>query len=192
MTPETQEWVFQPMRHPLVGTLIFAFIAAFILIGGILTAWLGRLMDGTMYIFSGAALSAWLFFSPNLPYRKWRQYRRWHTGQPEFLRLDGTGIHFHIFPCTGSLKYSEIRRVAYFYQDRLNINRYLADTGKYRAYNAPVFIPVKVGVAIYTQSGQEIELDLSRMAQQPDDGILLEQEIRETLVLNELKRRICA
>ena len=180
------------MRHPLVGTLIFAFIAAFILIGGILTAWLGRLMGGTMYIFSSAALSAWLFFSPNLPYRKWRQYRRWHTGQPEFLRLDGTGIHFHIFPCTGSLKYSEIRRVAYFYQDRLNINRYLADTGKYRAYNAPIFIPVKVGVAIYTQSGQEIELDLSRMVQQPNDGILLEQETRETLVLTELERRIRA
>ena len=76
MTPETQEWAFQPMRHPLAGTLIFAFIAAFILVGGILTAWLGRLMDGTMYIFSGAALFAWLFFSPNLPYRKWRQYHR--------------------------------------------------------------------------------------------------------------------
>ena len=180
------------MRHPLVGTLVFALIAAFILIGGILTAWLGRLMDGTMYIFSGVALFVWLFFSPNLPYRKWRQYRRWHTGQLEFLRLDGSGIHFHIFPCTGSLKYSEIRRVAYFYQDRLNINRYLADTGKYRAYNASIFIPVKVGVAIYTQSGQEIELDLSRMVQQPNDGILLEQEIRETLVLNELKRRIRA
>ena len=47
-------------------------------------------------------------------------------------------------------------------------------------------------MAIYTQSGQEIELDLSRMAQQPDDGILLEQETRETLVLTELERRIRA
>ena len=55
------------MRHPLVGTLIFALIAAFILVGGILTAWLGRLMDGTMYIFSGAALFAWLLASPTCP-----------------------------------------------------------------------------------------------------------------------------
>lgn len=58
-------------------------------------------------------------------------------------------------------------RVVYTYQERLNLNRHFADTDGLRARYTPIFIPVKVGVAIYTQFGQEIELDLSRMEQKP-------------------------
>ena len=59
------------------------------------------------------------------------------------------------------------RRVPYTYQEHLNLNWHFANTDEFRTRYAPIFIPVKVGVAIYIQFGQEIELDLSRMEQKP-------------------------
>ena len=43
------------------------------------------------------------------------------------------------------------RRVPYTYQEHLNLNWHFANTDEFRTRYAPIFIPVKVGVAIYSE-----------------------------------------
>ena len=96
---------------------------------------------------------------------------------PQLCHYLGSQQYFaaELFPCRANRRAKGLlqsacpntgvgnRRIPYTYQEHLNLNWHFANTDEFCARYVSIFIPVKVGVAIYTQFGQEIELDLSRM-----------------------------
>lgn len=167
MFSPTQEWYVQPLPNRWIGWFIFglASLATTLFIGYFV--WLLPIHESWVLLVAVFALF------PHIVYKISSEMRwYWHHRQPEFLRLNNVGVHFCIYPHSGSLKYTDITNVVHWYEGR-------------RDYKTPY--DEDVGIIITTRQGQRIYLNLERLIQN-NDGITFGSN--SSVVIQELNKRI--
>lgn len=148
-----QEWSFQPQYDKIFTQIFFGLILSASTIIFLYIVWFHTLDSSATWIVrvGGLILCAWVFCQI---VRTIRQLFRWNWRQPEYLRFDQAGIHFHVFPHSGSLKYIDIADVTHHYEQR--------SKGKGHVWDEDC------GIVIVTRQGKILVLNLERMIQSAD------------------------
>ena len=171
-----QKWYFTPLLHSRFNVWNYVAIC-FIPIGAILHIGLQHYpftdvepftVEWLILMFICAMVLIWAL--PKL-YQELVTLYHWDKTTPEYILMDYDSLHFHVFPHSASLKYSEIKQVAYLYETRVANKREWDEN---------------TGVIIITANSQ-IALNLERLIQS-NDGITLGSN--SNVIMTELNKRI--
>ncbi len=171
MKHTAQQWSFEPLTYSFLQISISAnsqFAIGFC--GGGFLLWFADTRPETA---NQLALFLLVFGIIWLISKKWTIWQ-WYQKNEETIYLDNKGLHFCIYPRSGSLQYTDITKAVHWYVERAdNRRRYDKD----------------IGIIITTQQGEHIYLNLERMIQS-NDGISF--STNSSVVIQELNKRMKA
>ena len=171
MKHTAQQWSFEPLTYSFSFPPISAnsqFAIGFC--GGGLLLWFADTHPETA---NQLALFLLVFGIIWLISKKWT-IRQWYQKNEETIYLDNKGLHFCIYPRSGSLHYTEIMQISHWYEERIGNDEHVYDKD--------------IGIILMTQQGK-VKLNLERMIQS-NDGISF--GTNSSVVIQELNKRMKA
>lgn len=167
---QQQQWFFQPCPNLIFPLLVYGFLALCILAIFLYLLLQIPFDEVWLIVLMAIGILVWLCVKIS---RELRLLYHWNGKKTECICLNHDSLYFHVYPHSGSLKYTEIEQVVHWYEQR---------TANRRAWDEDV------GIIIFTPERQ-IKLNLERMVQSDDD---ITFGSNSHIVIHELNKRIRA